>query len=340
MDKVAIVILNWNGKHWLEKFLPDVIQHSQQAVVYVADNASTDDSITFLEISFPSVKLIKLNENHGFAQGYNEALAHVEAEYYVLLNSDVEVTENWLQPMLTVMADPNIAGCQPKVLCQKERSTFEYAGAAGGFIDRNYYPFCRGRILENREHDAHQYDSATEVFWATGACLMIRSQLYHEVGGLDGDFFAHMEEIDLCWRLKKKGHAFMVVPESTVYHVGGGALSYNDPRKTHLNFRNNLMMIIKNHEGMLFPKLYWRMTLDGVAACKYLVTFELKNFWAVFRAHMWNYGNLRRNLKKRKLIKQTSEKFNPKGMYRGNILWAYFFKGIRKFSDLNQRLFR
>lgn len=340
MERVAIVILNWNGKDWLEQFLPKVVEYSQGAKVIVADNASIDDSLQYLATSHQDVRVISLSQNHGFAEGYNQALKQVESEFYVLLNSDVEVTPGWLEPLLKTLEDPRVAGCQPKILSQKERKDFEHAGASGGFIDKNYFPFCRGRILDRVEFDSGQYDGNTEIFWATGACLMIRSHLYHEVGGFDHDFFAHMEEIDLCWRLKKRGHSFMVVPNSAVYHVGGGALPYTSPWKVHLNFRNNLMMLIKNHEGLLFPKMFWRMTLDGVAACMFLITFEFKKFGAVFRAHMWNYKNLGRNLKKRKEIKANSTTFNATGLYKGSLIWAYYFKGIRKFSELNQRLFR
>ena len=339
MKKVAIVILNWNGKNWLEQFLPKVIEHSKDAEIVVADNASTDDSVAFIQSEFSSVSIIQLKENHGFAEGYYQALKQVKADFYVILNSDVEVTQGWLDPLLETMSDPKVAGCQPKILSHAKRKAFEHAGASGGFIDKNYFPFCRGRILDRAEHDEGQYNGTSEIFWATGACLMIRAELFHEAGGFDKDFFAHMEEIDLCWRLKKQGHSFMAVPDSEVYHVGGGALPYDSPRKVYLNFRNNLMMIIKNHEGMLFPKVFWRMTLDGMAACMFLITFEFKKFAAVFRAHMWNYSNMGRNLKKRKAIKTKSSNFNTAGLYRGSLIWSYYFKGIRKFSELNQRLF-
>jgi len=340
LENVAVVILNWNGRTWLEKFLPSVVEHSQNAQIVVADNASTDDSIAFLKSQFPAVQIVQNEENGGFAKGYNDALKKVDASFFVLLNSDIEVTANWLEPLHKVMMDPTVAGCQPKVLAYDRKNEFEHAGASGGFMDKNYFPFCRGRLFDVVENDERQYDGETEIFWATGACLMIRADLFHETGGFDEDFFAHMEEIDLCWRLKKMNYRFMVTPTSVVYHVGGGTLSYTSPRKVYLNFRNNLIMIGKNHEGILFPKLFYRLTLDGIAAMRFLVGGQFKNFWSVFKAHMWHHAHLGSILRKRKEIKALSTQFNPKGLYGGSILWAFFFKGIRRFSDLNQRLFK
>lgn len=340
MNDVAVVILNWNGKSFLEQFLPTVISCSQGARIVVADNASTDDSVTYLKSNFPEVTIVQNESNGGFAKGYNDALKKVDAKLYLLLNSDIEVTPNWLKPLVACMEDPTVSGCQPKILSYQHKENFEHAGASGGFIDANYFPFCRGRIFNEVEKDQHQYDEPMEVFWATGAAMMIRSEIYHEHNGFDEDFFAHMEEIDLCWRVKRKGGRFLTIPESKVYHVGGGTLSYTSPRKVYLNFRNNLMMLIKNHEGLLFPKLFWRMSLDALAAARFLVGGEFKNFGGVFRAHMYQYAHLRTLLKKRNELKKSSSTFNPKGHYKGNIIWAFYGKKIRKFSDLNQRLFK
>lgn len=339
MKDVAVVILNWNGKHFLEQFLDKVVAYSGDARIIVADNASTDDSITYLKQNFPSVEIIQNPENGGFAKGYNEALDQIDSKYYLLLNSDIEVTEHWLEPLVECMSDPTVSGCQPKVRSFKQRELFEHAGASGGFLDKNYFPFCRGRMFDHNETDTGQYDEPMEIFWATGAAMMIRSDVFHAHGGFDVDFFAHMEEIDLCWRVKKSGGRFMVVPQSTVFHVGGGSLPYDSPRKVYLNFRNSLMMLIKNHEGLLFPKLFWRMSLDGIAAFRFLIRGEFTNFWAVFRSHMYQYAHLRTLLKKRKAVRQSRTGFNPKGLYKGSIIWNYYAKGVRKFSDLNQRLF-
>ncbi len=337
---IAVVILNWNGKKYLEQFLPNVIAYSGNAQIIVADNASTDDSVAFLEQEFPSVRIIQNAQNGGFSKGYNDALKHVNAELYMLLNSDIEVTPNWLEPLLKVMDEPRVAGCQPKVLAYHDKSSFEHAGASGGYLDNNYFPFCRGRIFNDAEKDLGQYDGTTEVFWASGACLLIRSSLFHQAGGFDEDFFAHMEEIDLCWRLKKQNHAFMVCPESHVYHIGGGTLPYSSPQKVYLNFRNSIAMIFKNHEGPIFFKLFWRLTLEGAAAMKFLMTGEFKQFYAVFRAHMWFHLNTLKLFKKRKAVKKESTTFNPAGLYSGNILWDYFFKGVKTYAKLNQRLFK
>lgn len=340
MEDLAIVILNWNGKKFLEKFLPDVILHSEGVEIYVADNASTDDSVRFVQQNHPSVKIVINQSNGGFAKGYNDALAQIEAKFYLLLNSDIEVTENWLVPLIETMKDDSVAGCQPKVLSYTNRDTFEHAGASGGYLDRNYYPFCRGRILEIFEKDLGQYNGETEIFWATGASLLIRSKLFHQVGGFDEAFFAHMEEIDLCWRIKKLGYKFMVQPASTIYHVGGGTLAYNSPRKLYLNFRNSLFMLVKNHEGFLFPKLFYRLILDGIAGFHFLIKGEYKSVRSVFYSHMNLYARLPQLLSQRKRIKENTTQFNDKGLYKASILWARYFKGITKFSDLNQRFFQ
>lgn len=340
MHQIAIVILNWNGKSFLEDFLPSVISHSAGARIIVADNASSDDSVAFLKAAYPEIEIIQNLENGGFAKGYNDALKHVESPFYLLLNSDVEVTENWLVPLLSAMDNENVAGCQPKVLAFHNKSKFEHAGAAGGFLDHNYFPFCRGRIFDETETDTHQYDGETEVFWTSGACMLIRSELYHRAGGFDEAFFAHMEEIDLCWRIKRLGYTFKVIPASHVHHVGGGTLNYLSPRKTYLNFRNSLYMITKNHHGWLFTKMFYRMTLDGVAATTFLFQGRASHFKAVFLAHMHFYQHLRPMLEKRKALKATSTTFNDAGFYRGSILWARYFKRIHQFSKLNMRFFR
>lgn len=339
MRQLSIVILNYNGRNFLEKFLPTVIEHSNGHEVVVADNLSTDDSISFMKASFPTIRLIENSENGGFARGYNEALKHIESEFYLLLNSDIEVTANWLDPLLETMKDKNIAGCQPKVLAYNDKSKFEHAGASGGFLDRDYFPFCRGRILEKTELDNGQYDEEIEVFWATGAALMIRSELYHKVGGLDEDFFAHMEEIDLCWRLKKQNFSFKVVPKSVVYHVGGGTLPYSSPFKTYLNFRNSIYMLIKNHEGWLFTKLMFRLLLDGIAAARFLLRGEGKQFKSIFNAHIHTYKVLNKMLKKRAMIRKESTTFNNIGLYKGSILWQRYVRKNDQFSKLPENKF-
>ena len=339
MNQIAIVILNWNGKHFLKDFLPSVIKYSGDARIIVADNASSDDSISFLTNEFPTIEIIQNDQNGGFAKGYNDALKKVESPYYLLLNSDVEVSENWLIPLLKTMENPQVAGCQPKVLSFADKSKFEHAGAAGGYLDHNYYPFCRGRIFNETENDTQQYDGEAEVFWTSGACMLIRSELFHKVGGFDELFFAHMEEIDLCWRIKKLGYQFKIIPSSEVYHVGGGTLDYLSPKKTYLNFRNSLYMITKNHVGWLFPKLFYRMLLDGIAATMFLFSGKPTHFWSVFMAHVDFYKHLKIMLKKRKELREISADFNKTGLYRGSILWAKYFKGIRSFSNLNMRLF-
>jgi GT2 family glycosyltransferase len=338
-SQVAIVILNWNGVHFLEQFLPSVIQHAQNARIVVADNASSDNSVSFLQTHFPQIEIIQNDQNGGFAKGYNDALKHVDSPFYLLLNSDIEVTENWLNPLLESISNEQVAGCQPKVLAFHDKTRFEHAGASGGFLDRNFFPFCRGRILSETEVDQHQYENETSIFWSTGACMLIRSELFHQVGGFDEDFFAHMEEIDLCWRIKQLGYDFKVNPSATVYHVGGGTLSYLSPKKTYLNFRNSLFMITKNYSGPLFIKLFYRMLIDGVAGGMFLVSGKPTHFWAVFKAHIDFYKKIRTMLQKRKVIQASTSNFNATGIYRGSILWARYFKKIKQFSKLNMRLF-
>ncbi len=331
--------MNWNGKNYLEKFLSKVIDYSGDCRIIVADNASTDGSVEFVQKNFPSVEIVKNESNGGFAKGYNDSLKRIDSKYYLLLNSDIEVTPNWVTPLYEAIQKENIAGCQPKVLSYSNKELFEHAGAAGGFLDRNYFPFCRGRIFEKFEKDLGQYDGETEIFWATGAALLIKSELFHKVNGFDEAFFAHMEEIDLCWRLKKQGYAFKAIPSSTIYHVGGGTLPYLSPMKSYLNFRNSLYMIIKNHQGILFPKLMYRMILDGVAAARFLIRGEFGHFKSVFNAHMMMYKRLGTLLKQRKEIKKSITEFNNTGLYQASILWARYFKKIESFNDLNKRFF-
>lgn len=340
--KVAVVILNWNGRQLLEQFLPSVWEHSRNAAkVVVADNASTDDSIAFIKEHYPEIELVELPENFGFAGGYNKALAQVDADIHVLLNSDVEVTANWIEPIVTMMQnDSQIAACMPKIRAQQNKGSFEYAGAAGGFIDKNGYPFCRGRMFDALEEDKGQYDDEREVFWATGAALFVRAELYASSGGLDEDFFAHMEEIDLCWRLKNQGHRIMYNGHSTVYHLGGGTLSALNSRKTFLNFRNNLYLITKNnYSGVLFFKLFYRMALDAIAAMKFLFAGKGSHFWAVMRSHFAFYGTVRQYLKKRKVLKKLASNPNKAGIYNGQIVFDAFLRGKKLFSDLDPKKF-
>lgn len=304
MTKVAVVILNYNGRRFLEQFLPNLIAQCDPLLseVIVADNASTDDSVAFMRERFPDIRLIVNDSNGGFATGYNVALRQVEAEYYVLLNSDIEVTPCWIEPVISMMdSDPLIAACQPKILSYYHRDQFEYAGACGGFIDKYGYPFCRGRVFQNLEIDEGQYDLPMEVFWATGACLFVRAELYHQCGGLDDSFFAHMEEIDLCWRLKNAGYKVFCCPQSKVYHIGGGTLPKKSPYKTYLNFRNNLSLLVKNlPKGRVFPTIVYRIVLDWVAAMKFLCEGGLADFRMVFKAHLDFYKRLKSLKQKRK----------------------------------------
>lgn len=337
MTKIAVVILNWNGRELLEKFLPGVLTYSSSvAEVIVADNASTDDSVVFLQSRFPDVKIVENKVNGGFAKGYNDALKNVNAEYYVLLNSDVEVTQGWIEPVIRLMdSDNTIAACQPKLLSYYHKNQFEYAGAAGGYIDKYGYPFCRGRIFDSFENDNGQYDDTREVHWATGACLFIRSSAFHKAGGLDEDFFAHMEEIDLCWRLKNTGFKVMYCAQSTVYHVGAGTLAKNSPRKTYLNFRNNLILLCKNHAHQFFwVKLFLRMTLDGIAGLKFLFSGDADHFVAVLKAHWSFYSTFFRTLQKRNQLKKEVKQYTTSAIYNRSIVVDYFIRGKKHFGEL------
>ena len=336
-SKVAVVILNWNGKSFLEKFLPIVIKYSSGAQIIVADNQSSDDSVSFLKQQFPDVRVIINPSNDGFARGYNLALKQVQAEYYVLLNSDVEVTKNWIEPIIAMMdSNLKIAACQPKILDYTNRTKFEYAGAAGGFIDKYGYPFCRGRIFNVLEEDKKQYNTAKEVFWATGACMFVRAEAFWKVGGFDDDYFAHMEEIDVCWRMKNIGYQIYVEPQSVIYHVGGGTLNKLSPRKTFLNFRNNLITLTKNAAPrFLFFKIIYRMILDGVAAFKFLFEGNGSHFMAVIKAHFSFYVHLPSTLKKRDEMRLRDDFVETTtGVYTENIVFAHFVKGVKHYSEL------
>jgi GT2 family glycosyltransferase len=342
MKKIAVVILNWNGRKFLEQFLPSVIQFNPSfSEIIVADNASTDDSVPFVRENFPMVRVISNAGNGGYAKGYNDALRQLEHEYFVLLNSDVEVSAGWLEPLVLLMdRDVKIAACQPKILSYQHKNQFEYAGAAGGFIDKYGYPFCRGRIFNTFEKDAGQYNDEKEIFWATGACLVVRASVFREAGELDEDFFAHMEEIDLCWRMKNMGHQVWYCPGSTVYHVGGGTLNKIDPQKTYLNFRNNLVLLCKNHApGFFFIKILLRMKLDGVAAFKFLLGGSFAHFWAVLRAHGRFYATLGRTLRKRKAMKKRIKNYSDTAIYRKSIVFEYYLRKKHKFTELDPQKF-
>lgn len=332
MDQVAVVILNYNGKKFLEKFLPGVIQHSKGHQVVVADNGSTDDSLHFLYNYFPDVLVISIGKNEGFCEGYNIALQQVEAKYYVLLNSDVEVSNGWIEPVLELMdGNPNIGACQPKIRSYYERQNFEYAGAAGGWLDKWGYPFCRGRIFDVVEQDRGQYNDISEIFWATGACMFVRSDVYHQLGGLDKDFFAHMEEIDLCWRMKNTGYQVYYCGMSEVYHVGGGTLPKSNSRKTYLNFRNGLALLYKNLPSHRWARvLLIRLLLDGVAAFRFLLSGQVANFTAVLKAHFAFYFSIPALHKKRANVPRNSHK----GIYMDSIVIAHFIRGVKTFPEL------
>ena len=338
MDKTAIVILNWNGASMMRRYLPGVLRYSKdEAVVYVADNASTDNSVEMLRRDFPECRIIQLEKNWGFAEGYNKALAQVDAEYYVLLNSDVDVTHHWLTPLVEFMDNhPNAAVCQPKLLSVADHDSFEYAGASGGFIDRYGYPFCRGRIFDTVEKDDGQYDYRQQIDWATGAALMIRAADYKAVGGLDGRFFAHNEEIDMCWRLRIAGRQVWCVPESRVYHVGGGTLPKGNPMKTFLNFRNNLTMLYKClPDKDLGGVMRMRCLLDYVAAFEMLILGRsLSDFKAVVRARR-AFRKWKNDFAADREAIQSSRQGGSESECRPySILWQYYVKGKHTFSEL------
>ena len=338
MNSCAVVILNWNGAGYLRRFLPLLISRTTMPGVelVVADNGSTDDSLLVLEKEFPSVRSIVLDKNFGFAGGYNKAIEQLDSEVVVLLNSDVEVSAGWLEPLLQHLTDhPDVAACQPKIRSFHQPLQFEHAGAAGGFIDKLGYPFCRGRIFSATEIDTQQYDTVRDIFWATGACMVVRTAVYRSCGGLDNDFFAHMEEIDLCWRMHSRGFRIRVVPESVVYHVGGGTLSSESPRKTYLNFRNNLLMLYKNlPDKELSRILFIRWLLDLVAALHLFVSGKPANALSVLKAQR-DFLRMQKDFAgRRKENLQCAVTTDLPGRYKGSILFDYYLRGRKTFSSL------
>lgn len=337
-SNIAVVILNYNGRHWLEKFLPSVIEHSERAEIIIVDNGSTDDSFVYLNKKYPTIKTIVLDQNYGFTGGYNRGLKELNHQYFVLLNSDIEVTPNWLDAPIDLLNDQlDVAAVQPKIKSYHHREMFEHAGAAGGMIDRLGYPFCRGRIFMTAEEDTGQYEEEQEVFWATGACLFIRGSLYKSFGGLQEEFFAHMEEIDLCWRLKRAGHRIMYTPHSHVYHVGGGTLAASNPRKTYLNFRNGMALLYINLPNRkLIPIILSRLVLDGIAAVQFTLVGHWRDAWAIFRAHMSFYR--RRSTWKKARInsrKMSVQDVYP-STYKRSIVWQYFLRNRTEYRELPQ----
>ena len=330
--KIAVLILNWNGQHLLERFLPSIVEYNSTiADVIVIDNASSDDSISFLKENYPSIQRIEFEKNYGFAKGYNKAIELVSYEYVVLLNSDVRVTDNWLQaPFDFLESNLSYAACQPKILDEKDPSKFEYAGACGGYIDFLGYPFCRGRIFDALEEDKGQYNSIKDVFWASGAALFVRRTEYIETGGLDARFFAHQEEIDLCWRLLNRGFKIACVPQSIVYHLGGASLDKAHPRKTFLNFRNNLVMLLKNLPLHALPLILFRLVLDGIAGVKFVSEGKFNHCFAIVKAHFSFYSRIPTVLINRK----RTLKIDNSIKYKDSILVEYFLKGNKKFEDL------
>jgi hypothetical protein len=336
LPSVAVVILNWNGKHYLQQFLGSLLNTTYGNCRFiVADNASTDESISFVTANFPAVELIRLDRNYGFAKGYNEALKQVSSDYYVLLNSDVEVTPGWLEPIIGLLEqDASYAACQPKLLAFRNKDIFEYAGACGGWIDAFGYPFSRGRVFDYCEHDRHQYDDVQEVFWASGAALVIRSNLYHEVGGFDPFFFAHQEEIDMCWRLQRAGYKILCCPQSVVYHVGGGTLPKGHSRKTFLNFRNNQVMLWKNlPRSEKWWKIPLRLVLDWVSGLKGLIGGDSGYFVSIIKGH---YAFAVWMMQKRGsgFLHERRPLRNLKGVYNGNIAWQHFVRKKKTFSSI------
>lgn len=337
MHKVSVVILNYNGKKYLQQFLPVVIQYSRGCHIVVGDNGSTDDSIEFLEESFPEVDIIKLSGNEGFSKGYNLVLQQISAQYYVLLNSDVEVTAGWIDPVISLMdKDATIAACQPKILSYYQKDTFEYAGAAGGFIDKYGYPFCRGRIFDKLEKDHGQYDDVHQIFWATGACLFIKSEIFHKYNGFDDHFFAHMEEIDLCWRLNNDGYKVFYNGKSKVYHIGGGTLPKTNSRKTFLNFRNSLFMLHKNLSTSQRKKIIFiRIFLDSFAALRFLILGQFRNSLAVLNAYL-HYFKYARKLYNNPNDLNDHPNLLDLPIYNGSIIVSFFLRRKKEFSNINQ----
>lgn len=338
MYKTAIIILNWNGLGYLKMFLGLVVKYSidHETVVCVADNGSTDESVEWLTDNYKDVNLIRLDKNNGFAGGYNLAIDQVEARYYVLLNSDIEVTEKWLNPLVSYMdSNPDVASCQPKILSYFNKDHFEYAGAAGSFIDQYGYPFCRGRIFDNIEKDTGQYDSQIDIFWSSGACMIVRADAWKQCGGFDAGFFAHMEEIDLCWRFSKSGYRVSYIPGSVVYHVGGGSLPYNSPYKTYLNFRNSLYLLYKNlPDNRLHRVLFIRKLLDGLAAIMFLMKGKVGSSMSVWKAHVDYYRNISTLRVKRKLVKKSEVIPASTKILNKSIVFQFYIEGKKTFNSL------
>ena len=334
---VAVVILNYNGKHFLSKFLPSVVSYSVGHKVIIADNGSDDGSVELIESDFPDVILIRINENKGYTGGYNEALKQVHADVYVLVNTDIEVTEGWIDPIVELMSNDNsIAACQPKLLSYNNKNIFEYAGAAGGYIDFLGFPFCRGRLFQAMEDDSGQYNDIKQVFWASGACFFIRSDVFHRLGGFDEDFFAHMEEVDLCWRFKNSGYKIMSVPESEVYHVGGSIISYGSAPKTYRNYRNSLILLMKNLPlDQLIWKFPYRLFLDGIAFFHLLFRGDVLLAFTIIKSHWHFHVKTLYWLRKRAEVQKLSKKGTEATYYPQSIVWKYFINRVRKFSDLN-----
>jgi GT2 family glycosyltransferase len=336
--RVAIVILNWNGAELLSQFLPSVIKFSQNELttIVVADNGSTDHSLPMLRNDFQEVKILELKQNFGFARGYNEAIKQIDADYFVILNSDVEVTSGWLESPIHLMEEaPKIAAVQPKILSFRQKSHFEYAGAAGGFIDHFGYPLCRGRIFNEVEADLGQYNDQTDIYWATGACMFVRASMFHEVGGFDADFWAHQEEIDLCWRLRNWGYRIVYTPESTVFHLGGGTLSYDNPTKLFLNFRNNLWLLYKNLPGnQLIYILGVRMILDALAGFKLLAEFNFNGIRSVLKAHYQFYKSLPELRRKRRQAPMNGPFSLPVKNFQRSIVFQFYIRKRKKFSEI------
>ncbi len=332
-SRTAIVILNWNGKHLLSRFLPQILRYTPSDVeIIVADNASEDDSLAFLASRYPNVRVITLDRNYGYAGGYNRALKQVDADYYMLLNSDMAVSEAWLEPCVRLLDErPEVAACQPKIRSLHDSRYFEYAGAAGGFVDHFGYPFCRGRIFHHLEEDQGQYDTLREVFWATGAAMFVRAGAFHKAGGFDEQFFAHMEEVDLCWRLQNKGFRIFCCPDSVVYHLGGGSLPRNNPRKTFYNFRNSLWMLAKNLPGHRFyTRILQRLALDELAAASFLLKGQIRDCLAVYKAHLAFFRYFFRMRKK----SCHNPHILPSILYKRSIVLDYYVRGKKRFSDL------
>ncbi|MCX7728573.1 MAG: glycosyltransferase family 2 protein [Bacteroidia bacterium] len=342
MPEIAIAILNYNGLPLLQKYLSSIVQYHPHHSVYVIDNQSTDNSVLWLKENFPQVQVVQNAFNYGFAKGYNEGLKHIQADYYVLMNNDIRITDNWLDPIVHWMEKNNdVAVCMPKLLDDKQPDRFEYAGACGGFLDILGYPFCKGRIFLSLEKDEGQYDEVSEIFWATGACMVVKSQVFWEAGGFDEDFFAHMEEIDLCWRIKNMGYKIYVYPSSKVYHLGGGTLHKINPQKTYLNFRNSLIALLKNHSPeYLFWKIFLRLILDGVAGIKFLLEGHGKHTLAVIKAHWYFYTHLKNTLEKRKKFQEKHGRlysFYP--TLNKSIVVYHYVLGVKKFSQIKKYMY-